>query len=179
MKVKFNPANIAEIHVWHHRERRYHTLPCTDERYAKGMSLWHHRKLTQWAREAGLAFSTEADRLEARARLAARVQQLIPDVLIRKRRSVARLLQEPKQQPLTGVVEMRLAASRHDGMAPVVEQTPLAFSRSDEGLASQRPARRPAKKKAVPRRRLETPPDEPSGADFNVQTDALNWRPFE
>ncbi|QDH74248.1 Mu transposase C-terminal domain-containing protein [Brevundimonas sp. M20] len=178
VKVKFNPANIAEIHVWHHLERRYHTLPCTEERYAQGMSLWHHRKLAQWAFQAGLAFSTEADRLEARARLAARVQQLVPDVLIRKRRSVARVLQKPKQQHLTGVVEMRFAASRHDGMAPIVEQTPLAFSRTDEGLASKRPPRPPAKKKVLPRP-SSPDPGPPAQADGGSGGEGLGWEPFK
>lgn len=178
VKVKFNPANIAEIHVWNHRNRRYYTLPCVDERYAKGMSLWHHRKLKAWAKAANLAFATEEDRLEARARLAAKVRQLIPDVMLRKRRAVARVIKAPAQEQMEGVVEMRFAPSRHDGMAPIVDQTPLAFSRTDDGLASSRP---PARKKSKPAayRPRTTPMSKPLPDTFGDGANGLDWRPFE
>lgn len=180
VKVKYNPANLAELHVWNHKDRRYHTLRCVDERYAKGMSLWHHRKLKEWAKAANLAFATEEDRLEARARLAAKVEQLIPDTLVRGRRGAARVLKAPVREPMEGVVEMRFAPSRHDGMAPIIDQTPLAFSRKDDGLASSRP---PNRKKPKPRTRpsKKAAPSTtllPSDT-FGDGANGLEWRPFE
>lgn len=181
VKVKYNPANLAEIHVWNHLDRRYHTLPCTQDRYAAGMSLWLHGKLREWAKAANLDFATEEDRLEARARLAAKIQQLIPDVVVRARRAAARVLTAPRQQAMDGVVELRFAASRHDGMAPLIDQAPLAFSRTDDGLASSRPAVRKKPKsspkraaKAVPPPSLERPPQ-----DFGPGANGLTWRGFE
>lgn len=180
VKVKFNPANLAEIHVWNHQDLRYYTLPCLDERYAQGVSLWLHRKLKEWAKAANLAFATEEDRLKARARLAAKVEHLIPDVMLRKRRAVARVIKAPTQESLAGVVEMRFASSRHDGMAPIIDQEPLAFSRTDDGLASSRP---PNRKKAKPKikrtkkaraSKALQPPD-----SFGTGSNGLDWRGFE
>lgn len=180
VKVKFNPANLAEIHVWNHRDRRYYTLKCLDERYAQGMSLWHHRKLKEWAKAANLAFATEEDRLAARSRLAAKVEQLIPDVMLRKRRTVARVIKAPTQEPLQGVVEMRFAPSRHDGMAPIIDQTPLAFSRTDDGLASSRPPSRKKSKPAV-KRTKKTPAAKPLPPpnSFGTGSNGLDWRGFQ
>lgn len=180
VKVKFNPANLAEVHVWNHRDQRYHTLPCVDERYAKGISLWHHRKLKEWARAANLAFATEEDRLRARARLAAKVEQLIPDVMLRKRRAVARVIKAPTQNPMEGVVEMRFAPSRHDGMAPIVDQIPLAFARTDDGLASSRPPTRKKTKTAVkPMKRAASARPLPPPGSFGAGSSGLDWRGFQ
>lgn len=180
VKVKFNPANLAEIHVWNHRDRRYYTLKCLDERYAQGMSLWHHRKLKEWAKAANLAFATEEDRLAARSRLAAKVEQLIPDVMLRKRRTVARVIKAPTQEPLQGVVEMRFAPSRHDGMAPIIDQTPLAFSRTDDGLASSRPSSRKKSTPAVKRtKKTPTAKPLPPPNSFGTGSNGLDWRGFQ
>ncbi len=181
VKVKYNPANIAEVHVWHHLERRYYTLPCCDPDYAQGMSLWHHNKLKEWARAADLAFVTQRDRLHARAKLAAKVDRLFPDIALRRRSAVARLTKTPVQTPMEGVVEMRFAASRHDGLAPIIDQVSLASSRTDGGLASSRPAPRKKPKPHAKRKQSVVPDSEAlqSPDAFGVSSAGLDWKGFE
>lgn len=165
VKVKFNPADIGSVHVWDHINNQYVTLPCTDLAYAKGLPLAIHRNLTKWAKERGLAFSSEQERISARGELVRKVEVLAPDLRLRQRRSVARLINTPTvQDRLSGAVEVAFAQSRHDGMAPLIEQQPLALSRSDEGIAPRRPPRPKSKAK---------PPAKPRPAA--AQTDQDVW----
>ncbi|WAC59788.1 Mu transposase C-terminal domain-containing protein [Brevundimonas sp. SL130] len=180
VKVKYNPANIAEVHVWHHLERRYYTLPCCDPEYAQGMSLWHHNKLKEWARAADLAFTTQQDRLQARAKLAAKVDRLFPDITLRRRSAVARIKKAPVQTSMEGVVEMRFATSRHDGLAPVIDQICLASSRTDAGLASSRPAPRKKAKSSTRRRQPTATKAMPvTLEEFGPGATGLDWKGFE
>lgn len=71
--MKFNPADIGSVHVWDHINNQYVTLPCTDLAYAKGLPLAIHRILTKWAKERGLAFSSEQERISARGELVRKV----------------------------------------------------------------------------------------------------------
>ncbi|PVM85755.1 hypothetical protein DDF65_06350 [Caulobacter radicis] len=68
------------------------TLPCLDERYAAGMSLWHHRKVQEWARLKGSAFNTETQRILARAQLIDRIEESAPHLRGAARNAMRRLL---------------------------------------------------------------------------------------
>ena len=179
VKVKFNPADTGAIHVWDHINNQYVTLPCEDVGYAKGLPLATHRILTKWAKERGLAFSTEEERIAARGELIRRVEALAPDLRLRQRRSVARLMTSPTvQDRLNGAVEIAFAQSRHDGMAPLIEQQPLSLARSDQGIAPRRPPRPKSKPKLVskPRAVIANNTQDVWSDDRSAPS---SWRTFE
>lgn len=181
VKVKFNPANLAEIHVWNSRRKRYVTLPCTDEKYACGISLWHHQRLREWTKLQGLAFSSEMERLQAKADLTRKIEAMAPELKQRQRRAVARLMKAPViQEKLHGVVELHYAPARHDGLAPTIESVPLSFERADNGVASSRPAR---KARLKPKRLVASKAGgggDQVDADFDAaSSEAQAWKGFE
>jgi putative transposase len=142
VKVKYNPANIAEIHVWNQKRRRYATLPCLDEQYAAGLTLWHHKQVQAWAKSQGLEFTSEHERLTCRARLAERIQSAVPGAKARDRRAQARLLSSPKIEAVSGSrMVIDYAPARHDGLAPVIVHEALAPFRTDGGRKAPRPAK--------------------------------------
>ena len=49
-KIKFDPDNIAVIHVWDKTTKTYVDLKCADETYADGMPLWFHKELVELAK---------------------------------------------------------------------------------------------------------------------------------
>jgi putative transposase len=150
VKIKYNPANLAQIHVWNLRRNRYVTLPCTDEKYAAGISAWHHKKLKQWALDQGYAFNSEEERLLARAALTKRIEDAAPGLKLRRRRAMMRLLSAPRvEQSSTGVVGLAYAPARHDGMAAIIPHDALANERTDEGQPSSRPGRKKKPKAKV------------------------------
>lgn len=183
VKVKYNPANLAEIHVWNRRRKTYVTLPCLDGRYAAGMSLWHHRKVQEWAKLKGFEFNTETQRLLVRAGLIDRIEESAPHLRGAARNAMRRLLTQPKiERPENGSPVIAYAPARHDGLAPIIEHDVLAGKRADGGQAPTRPAR-PQKSKPKARKRagkkvgppLPPPPDQ--SADFDI--DVSNWREIE
>lgn len=158
VKVKYNPANFSEIHVWNRRRNRYVTLPCEDETYINGLSLWHHQKIQEWAKLAGYEFSTEEQRLIARAQLASRIRDAAPQLKLKQRRSLARLLASPTIASLAGSsVTLEHAPARHDGLAPVIKHDVLAQQREDGDILPLGIGPVPTKK-ALARRRKERPP---------------------
>lgn len=182
VKIKYNPANIAEVHVWNQRRNQYVTLPCADDRYAEGFSLWQHDKLREWSKQKGLEFSSQEQRLLARAALITEIQKSGPALTAKQRRAAARLKQSPKIAALNGAgVVMAHAPARHDGMAPIIEHEPLATSRIDGDLPPSRPARPGGQKsKAKPQRRIQKltalPSEIPEEADeFEITT---RWEGF-
>lgn len=149
VKIKYNPANLGEIHVWNDRRNRYVTLPCTDIDYASGLSKTQHEFLRKLAGQENEAFFSREDRYRWRAELCQRVERLVPGLKLKNRRTIARLLQSPMVQGLQGEgVALAFAPARHDGLAPVIENDTLAEHRADGGLTSSRPPRGGAKRKA-------------------------------
>lgn len=178
VKVKYNPENLAEIHVWNTKRSRYVTLPCLDEEYARATSLWQHEQLRKWTQAKGLAFSSEADRQAARAALIREIEELAPDLKIRQRRAIARLQGSARIQDVLGSnIEVALAPPRHDGMAPTIEQEPLARHRNDGGRPPTRPPR--GGRRTVPKKAGEIAPqtDTPETEDEGPAT--TGWKGFE
>lgn len=177
VKVKYNPENLAEIHVWNIKRSRYETLPCVDDEYA-ATSLWQHEQLRRWTQAKGLAFSSEADRQAARAALVREIENLAPDLKIRQRRAIARLQGSARVKHMLGSnIEVALAPARHDGMAPTIEQEPLAKHRNDGGRTSSRPPR--GGRRSPPKNGGKTPRQ----ADAPETTDAIpaltDWKGFK
>jgi putative transposase len=162
VKAKWNPLNAAEIHVWNRRRNVYVTLPCVDEAYTQGLSFWQHQQIREWTRRKGLEFSSEADRLLARAQLIAEVEAAAPGLKIKQRRTVARLMTSTHVAEVLGErsVTVAQAPARHDGLAPIIEHDTLAAHRGDEG----RPARRPPRGGSKASKRVRQPTASPSAA---------------
>ena len=180
VKVKYNPANIAEINVWNQRRNVYVTLPCTDDRYTSGISLWHHNQLRAWAKICGLRFSSEEDRLLARAELQKRISEYAPELRGKERRAAARLLHSPKVEAILegNGVGVAFAPARHDGLAPIIEHQTLASIREDGDTPPTRPARNKTKpKKSSPKRNLPALSEEPDS--YNFKLPSISWKGFE
>lgn len=183
VKVKYNPASLGEIHVWNRRRSAYVTLPCLDERYTAGMSLWHHRKLQEWAQLKGCEFNTEAQRLRARSQLIEQIEASAPHLKGAARNAMRRFLNTPKiEQVGRGGAVIAYAPARHDGLAPVIEHDLLAGKRTDGGQAPTRPAR---PKKVKPQRRngsgkaAKSPTPLTPGQGGDLAIDVTDWREVE
>ncbi|WP_233247597.1 integrase catalytic domain-containing protein [Caulobacter endophyticus] len=178
VKVKYNPANLGEVHVWNQRRNCYVTLPCTDERYSAGISLWHHQQLKAWAKHKGLEFSTQEDRLAARLKLVEMIQQSAPELRLRQRRAVARLLTAPKiLKALKGnSATLAYAPSRQDGMAPVIPHDTLARHRIDGDTPPNRP---PRASKPKGRQRPEQAKPKQHPTPKHSPADALTQKPWK
>lgn len=155
VKVKYNPANLSEIHVWNKVRGCYVTLPCTDEKYSGGVSLWHHRKLQEWAKQKGLEFSSEQDRLSVQAQMIDKLEEKGPKLKGKELRALARLTSSSKLlSKAVPDVALAYAHPRHDGLAPVmVEHVSMAAARTDEGQKPSRPATRKEQKPPAARRK--------------------------
>lgn len=184
VKVKYNPARLAEIHVWNRRTGRYVTLPCQDERYAHSVSLWHHRCLQEWATLKGEQFSSETERLLVRAKMIRTLEELAPTLQGKELRAMARLANSPKIQSMSdGGVALAYALPRHDGLAPIINNDVLAPMRSDDGQMPSRPARMKKRKPPKPRRaksiqdHAHLKPETGDIADFSV--DLSSWKEID
>ena len=157
--VKYNPANLGEIHVWNGPKGIYVTLPCTDLEYAQGLSKWQHDRILEWQRESNA--KTEDERRALRLRLRSTISELqTPQTHRSHKRSQARLLTSPKIEQLGGGgLRIAHAEPRHDGMAPVIPTIALADERSDDGA---KPVRPPRGGKRKPKR----PPMSPASVDL-------------
>lgn len=147
-KIKYNPANLSEIHVWNDRRNRYVTLPCVDSEYAAGLSKKQHELIGEFAAQHNEAFSSKADRLRMRAELSRRIEQTFDGKVAKNRATMARLAQSPAVQELipNGVV---LALEDQDGLpVAVIENDTLGAHRNDGGRLSKRPQRGGGKRSA-------------------------------
>lgn len=180
VKIKYNPADLSEIHVWNLRRKRYVTLPCLDEKYSSGISLWHHRKIQEWAKTQGYEFSTEADRLKARAALIDRVYEAAPNLKGQNLRDMRRLLNSPTVQDIGGNPMIAYAPARHDGLAPIIPYGTLAEHRTDGGQKGTRPAR--TQKPKIKRRATSSSkikdqsPAIKAGFEDDVVIDTSEWK---
>lgn len=51
VKFKYDPAELAAIHVYDPRTDKYLTVPALDQAYANGLSLWQHQIIKRFVRE--------------------------------------------------------------------------------------------------------------------------------
>lgn len=184
VKVKYNPANLSEIHVWNKVAGLYVTLPCTDERYAGGVSLWHHRKLQDWAKQKGLEFSSEEDRLSVQAQMIDKLEEDGPKLKGKELRAFARLSNSAKLRARAAPdVAIAYAQPRHDGLAPViVEHQSMAADRSDGGQKPSRPSVRKKSKPGPLRRKAPIGPvrrSEPRDESLDFSVDVSAWKEVE
>jgi putative transposase len=94
VKVKYEPHDLGRVLIYNPVRRIYVPLPCTQSRYAQGISEHHHKELMKFAREQDLLFQTEDQRCLARDRLQQAIRDLIPASNIGSRRRIQRLKAE-------------------------------------------------------------------------------------
>ena len=171
VKIKYNPANLGEIHVWNERRSRYDTLPSTEPEYANGLSKKQHELIREFAAQRNEAFSSRQDRLYRRAELSLRVEELMPGQGRKNRRTIARLVQSPTVQSLVPHgVALAFDTSGDEGRAHLIEHDTLAHHRTDGGATSSRPPRGgkgKSKKSKAPRRAPSVDADMPFG-EFEI-----------
>lgn len=51
VKFKYDPADLAVIHVYDPEKDKYLTVPALDQAYARGLSLWQHQIIKRFVRE--------------------------------------------------------------------------------------------------------------------------------
>lgn len=179
VKVKWNPADIGELHVFDEVAGDYKTLPCTDQAYAAGKSEWVHEKIQDFARSENLQFTTPRDRAEARSALRKQIDRLAPKSKGRRRRESARLLSSDTPTHVNfDIVEVAYAKPRHDGRAPVVEVAPLVAERTDEGAVpptrTPRPRARLSNGHRTPARRSAKDNELPQSVISSIMKDVTD-----
>lgn len=90
VKFKISPEDVSKIWIWNEARKTYVELPCTDQKYATGLTEHHHKVLSVWAKKQNLEFQTEEQRCLAKSRLTERIQSFVPQ-RIRDRRRLQRL----------------------------------------------------------------------------------------
>lgn len=176
--VKYNPANLGEVHIWDPTTGQYETLPCTDPDYASGLSKWHHQQIQQWERESQ-GIDAEGRR-NGRLELRREIEAASPEHLLRRNRRTAARLLSPPHVEASASQHLRVAHAnpRHDGMAPVISTTALAPERTDGHAKPVRPPR--GRKAKAPSRTRAAPAAPPTNEDFQViRDDSAGWEEFQ
>ncbi|GJD75386.1 transposase family protein [Methylobacterium goesingense] len=146
VKIKYNPADVGSISVWNpEKEPRkgYDSLPNTDARYtAGGLGMWHHRRIEEWAKAEGLAFSTDDERWEARNRLRVSIENAAPHIKYAAMRRKRRLLDPPKPVLVGDTVEFATVGPGVLGSKVAnIPTAPLAEVREGDGIPEKGPRR--------------------------------------
>ena len=117
VKIKYDPSDIGRIHVYNRKTGKYVTLPCTQPAYAEGLPLWLHQRVLDFAAAEALEFNTVEERLEARAGLAAIIEDIAPSARQRERRLLARLLESKHLRSVGGgVLETKVVHASPSGL---------------------------------------------------------------
>lgn len=140
VKVKLNPEDMSVAYVWNDRTKEYVAVPSATPRYSEGLTMFQHRQIRAWARKQGLAFATESEQLAARQALNDLVLKMVPDVALRERRALIRMLGSESVRRFQGLADVVEAEPRHDGMGPIIDVEAGADFREDGGALTGRPA---------------------------------------
>lgn len=92
VKVKYFPEDLSRVLIWNEMRKRYVEISCLEERYTKGLSEFHHRKVEQFRVERGLSWSSEDDRCRARTQLNAEAVEKLNSRRTGNRRQAKKLL---------------------------------------------------------------------------------------
>lgn len=176
--VKYNPANLGEVHVWNRVSGTFETLPCTDADYADGLSKWRHERIQEWERE--VVCVDEDGRRERRLALRSQIEGAwSAKAIARDKAKLARLLSSPRiEQIASGHLRVAYAQPRHDGMAPTIPMTPLAPERTDDHSKPVRPARGQKRRKVEKARPKNLPA--PTAVDWSpILVEGADWEGFQ
>lgn len=145
-KVKYNPADITQIHVYDPELGDYVTLECKEE-FLRGLSKKHFDVLQRWAEIQNLAFNTPEDRKVARATLNQVIRKSAPHVAQKHRNKFAALIEGGAGAERTGNIVVAHVPSTLSGMAPVTGHETAVATRSDGGAKPAGPRGRKGKSK--------------------------------
>lgn len=148
-KVKYNPADITQLHVYDPALGDYVTLECKEE-FLKGLSKKHFDVLQRWAEIQNLAFNTPSDRKIARATLNEIIREAAPHVAQKHRKKFAALLKGGAGGETGGNITVAHVPSSYSGMAPVTGHETAVATRSDGGAKPRGPRSRKGKVKPPP-----------------------------
>ncbi len=163
--VRYDPADIGEIHVWNRRTKRYVTLRCSDPVYAVGLPLAFHLDLQKAARAEGLAFNTPEERLEVRARRIQAIRNIDPKAKAKARKAVADLYEISRLRAISGaIVHLQPPAADDADVAEFIPSDRAAPTALDQEILSSRSqkARRRTEDDDVPRDRRDAGRRDPS-----------------
>jgi putative transposase len=137
-KVKYNPADITQLHVYDPKLGDYVTLECKEE-FLRGLSKKHFDVLQQWAEIQNLAFNTPEDRKIARATLNEVIREAAPHVAQKHRKKFAALVEGGAGAETGGNIVVAHVPSSYNGMAPVTGHETAVATRSDGGAKPKGP----------------------------------------
>jgi putative transposase len=126
VKIKYNPLNLAEIHVFNPSKAAYATLRCVNQQYAADLSLYQHMKIKDFARGESLKFISDDDMLAARRRLRDAILAASPKLKTQANRALKRLFQSRRVQE---VINLRVGPE----VVSIVQHEALAQDRTDGG----------------------------------------------
>ncbi|MDX2369518.1 MAG: Mu transposase C-terminal domain-containing protein [Colwellia sp.] len=90
VKIKIDPDDLGEIHVFNKLEQRYFTVPAVDQDYAMGLSSWQHQVIKNYVKNKVRTYVDE----EALSRAKRKISQLVEEEILNTKslaRSRARL----------------------------------------------------------------------------------------
>jgi putative transposase len=146
LKVKYNPADLTQIHVYDPRLGDYVTLECKEE-FLRGLSKKHFDTLRRWAEIQNLAFNTPEERKLARATLNQVIREAAPHVAQKHRNKFAALVEGGAGAETSGNIVVAHVPSTYSGMAAVTGHETAVATRSDGGAKPHGPPSRKGKGK--------------------------------
>jgi len=153
VKVKYNPVNILDVHVYDPVLADYVTLRCTDEDYSGGLSERHHETLVAWTNAENIAFNTPAERRMARATLNEVIREAAPEMAVRHRKRAARLIETGTIKDDAGNPHV---PSEFSFVGQAVPHRTAVADRKDGGVAPKMPVTGKTRRKA-PAPQIEIP----------------------
>ncbi|WP_019831131.1 DDE-type integrase/transposase/recombinase [Sphingomonas sp. PR090111-T3T-6A] len=151
VKIRFNEANLAEIHAWNDRTKAYVRIPSCQPRYTEGLSLFQHRQIKAWAKREARAFNSEEDQLGARQALNDLIHKLAPDLEMRDRRAMARMFSSDRLQRYqpSMPVPVETVVSNVDATGHTIQVSTGASVREDGAHLPPRPTFAPEKSRVA------------------------------
>ena len=119
VKVKYLPEDISKVFVWNTARNKYVEVACLEERYTKGLSEFHHKKVEAFRKERALAWTSEDDRCRARTLLNTEATSQLNSRLIGSRRRAQKILDRDNVAALPPVIKSRPSHSDGAQIIPV------------------------------------------------------------
>jgi hypothetical protein len=124
VKIKRNPGDLTVINVWNHRDKEYVTLRARHAIFLTGMSATQYGNIKAMAAAANLPFNTDVECAKARTTLIRSLEAAHPERRMAAARRQQRLLLADQPGVISGsTVRVLTAPSRHDGLAPVEDDS--------------------------------------------------------
>ncbi len=165
-KVKYNPADLTQIHVYDPQLSDYVTLECKEE-FLRGLSKKHFDTLQRWAEIQNMGFNTPEERKLARATLNAVIREAAPHVAQKHRNKFAALVEGGCGAESGGNIVVAHVPSSYSGMASITGHETAVATRTDGGAKPQGPRSRKGKRPSKPPLRLTTMVEPSTGARVN------------